>query len=88
MKMKDHHSNCQRRARQIKSDYPEVSYTRRLDIAAKEQGFKHYTSLRKLLILLGPDGTPSSIAIAMAGGHSNDSPYRNVGIAVSIGWTS
>jgi hypothetical protein len=88
MHMKDHLSNCQRRARQIKSDYPESTYTQRLDIAAKEQGFRHFTSLRKLHNLLGSEGTPTEIAIAMVGGHSLECPYGSVDIAVGIGWSS
>lgn len=88
MYMKYHLSNCQRRARQIKSDYPESTYTQRLDIAAKEQGFRHFTSLRKLHDLLGPEGTPTEIAITMAGGHSNECPYKSVGTSVGIGWSS
>lgn len=38
---------CQRRAKQIKRDYPASSYCQRLDIAAKELGFDSYQLLIK-----------------------------------------
>lgn len=36
---------CKRRAKQIKSDYPELSFCQRLDVAAKELGFRSYQHL-------------------------------------------
>jgi hypothetical protein len=38
---------CKRRAKQIKCDYPELSYCQRLDVAAKELGFNSFQSLIK-----------------------------------------
>ncbi|MGL5398146.1 MAG: hypothetical protein ACRDBQ_23210 [Shewanella sp.] len=37
---------CKRRAKQIKADHPNCSYMKRLDIAAKELGFEHFTQLQ------------------------------------------
>ena len=75
MKMQEHLDSCKKRARQIKSDHPSLGYVKRLDIAAKEQGFKHYTSLNSLYELLGANQEPSRAEIAMAGGNANESPY-------------
>lgn len=38
---------CKRRAKQIKREYPELSYCKRLDVVAKELGFNSYQSLIK-----------------------------------------
>ena len=37
---------CKRRAKQIKNDYPENGLCQRMDIAAREMGFKNYNDLR------------------------------------------
>lgn len=37
---------CKKRAKQLKSDYPEKGLCQRMDIAAREMGFKHYNDLR------------------------------------------
>ncbi|MCL1088025.1 hypothetical protein [Shewanella profunda] len=37
---------CKRRAKQIKADYPDCAYMKRLDIAAKEMGFENFTKLQ------------------------------------------
>lgn len=88
MKMQDHLDTCKRRARQIKSDYPDKGYNERLSVAAQEQGFRHYTTLRKLYDLLGPDQTPSRLAITRAGGDASESPYRSVSREFELSWTN
>ncbi|WP_345009461.1 hypothetical protein [Pseudaeromonas paramecii] len=85
--MKDHIESCKRKAHQIKSDYPELSYVKRLDVAAKAQGFKHYTALKKLYDLLGPDKSPSHLAIVEAGGDPALSPYQMVSKRYVDGWS-
>jgi hypothetical protein len=47
MTQKTPKEQCQRRAKQIKNDYPESSYCQRLDIAAKELGFDSYQAFVK-----------------------------------------
>lgn len=88
MLMKDHLNACERKARQIKSDYPDLGLTKRKDVAAKMQGFKHYTSLKKLYELLGPDKSPSRIEIVMAGGNERECPYRSVDSSFVSGWST
>ncbi|HBG31532.1 hypothetical protein [Sinimarinibacterium flocculans] len=88
MNMQQHLDTCKRRAHQIKADHPSLGYMKRLDIAAQEQGFKHYTVLQKLFKLLGPDAAPSRIAIVRAGGNESDSPYRQLTAGVGIAWRS
>ena len=88
MNMKDHLESCERKARQIKSDYPGVGLTKRKDIAAQMQGFKHYTALKKLYELLGPDTSPSRLAIVMAGGDERDCPYRSVNTSFVSKWST
>ena len=39
---------CKRQAKRIKSDYPELGYMQRLDVVAKQMGYKHYTNLVNL----------------------------------------
>ncbi len=46
--MSNHLNRCKRRAKQIKADYPDACYSKRLDIAAKELGFRHYTDLKRI----------------------------------------
>jgi hypothetical protein len=36
---------CKRQAKRIKSDYPELGYMQRLDVVAKQMGFKNYQDL-------------------------------------------
>ncbi len=88
MLMRQHFSDCKRKARQLKSDYPDLSFTKRLDIAAKQQGFKHYTSLVNLLKLLGNDKSPTEIAIVMAGGNSSDCPYQTIQQVTRVTWSN
>lgn len=88
MNMQQHLDTCKRRARQIKADRPDLGYMKRLDIAAQEQGFKHYTALQNLFKLLGPDVAPSRIAIVRAGGNELDSPYMQLTAGVGIAWRS
>ncbi len=88
MLMIQHLSDCKRKARQLKSDYPDYSYVERLDIAAKQQGFKHYTSLVSLLKLLGNDKAPTEIAIVMAGGNSSECPYRSIQNVTKVTWSN
>lgn len=38
---------CKRRAKQIKRDYPDLSFCQRLEVAAKELGFKSFQNLIK-----------------------------------------
>ena len=38
---------CQRRAKQLKHDYPECSYCQRLDLVARDLGFESYQHLIK-----------------------------------------
>lgn len=78
MIIEDHMSLCKRTARRIKSDHPDDSYTKRLDIAAKRQGFKHYTALKKLHDILEPNTAPSRVEILKAGGNPKDCPYTPV----------
>jgi hypothetical protein len=47
MTQKTPKEQCQRRAKQIKNDYPGCSYCQRLNIAAKELGFDNYPALIK-----------------------------------------
>lgn len=46
--MSDYLNRCKRRAKQIKADYPDACHMQRLDIAAKELGFRHYTDLKRI----------------------------------------
>jgi hypothetical protein len=87
MNMQDHSDSCKRQARQLKKDFPQLGYNKRLDLAAQNQGFKHYTSLNNLLKLLGPDKSPSTIQIVLAGGNEKDCPYKTVGSYTSISWS-
>jgi len=88
MNMQKHDDICKRRAKQIKSDYPDIVYTKRLDIAAQEQGFKHYTALRNLYKLIGADKSPSQLEIVLAGGNPEDSPYALIHSSVTVQWGS
>jgi hypothetical protein len=88
MNMKDHLAECERKARQIKSDYPDAGLTKRRDIAAQLQGFGHYTSLKKLYELLGPDKSPSRLEIVMAGGNERECPYRSIDASFVSGWSA
>ncbi len=88
MNMQNHLDSCKRKARQIKQDHPELPFTKRLDIAAQQQGFKHYTSLINLYKLLGKDVSPTEIAIVMARGDQRDCPYRSVGVNIGMSWSS
>ncbi len=36
---------CKRQAKRIKSDYPELGYMQRLDVAAKQMGYRCYADL-------------------------------------------
>jgi hypothetical protein len=85
MRMQEHLNLSKKHARQIKSDYPSLSFVKRLDIAAKKQGFRHYTSLINLYELLGPDREPSRFEIAVVGGNSNESPYRTLSVSITTG---
>lgn len=78
MKMAHRVNATKRKAKQIKSDYPETCYNARLDIAAQINGAKRYTQLHKLQQLLGEDGVPSRIAIVLAGGIASDSIMRTI----------
>jgi hypothetical protein len=40
---------CKRQAKRIKSDYPELGYMQRLDVVAKQMGYRDYTDLISLL---------------------------------------
>jgi hypothetical protein len=86
MNMKEHSDSCKKQARQLKKQYPELVHTKRLDLAAQKQGFKHYTSLNNLLKLLGPDKSPSTIQIISVGGDARDCPYKTVSTNTSITW--
>lgn len=86
MNMIEHSNSCKQQARQLKKQYPELVYNKRLDLAAQKQGFKHYTSLNNLLKLLGPDKSPSTIQIVSAGGDARDCPYKTVSTNTSITW--
>jgi len=88
MNMQQHLDTCKRRAHQMRSDHPSLGYMKRLDYAAQEQGFKHFTALQKLFKILGPDVAPSRIAIVRAGGNESDSPYRQQTSRVDIAWKS
>jgi hypothetical protein len=88
MNMQKHDDICKRRAKQIKSDYPDIIYTKRLDIAAQEQGFKHYTALRNLYKLIGADKSPSQLEIVLAGGNPEDSPYALIHSSATVQWGS
>lgn len=87
MLMSQHLSDCKRKARQLKSDNPDLPFVKRLDIAAKQQGFKHYTSLVNLLKLLGNNKAPTEIAIAIAGGNSSECPYRTIQQVTRVTWS-
>ncbi|MBU2869876.1 hypothetical protein [Colwellia sp. E2M01] len=87
MNMQDHSDSCKRQARQLKKQHPELGYNKRLDLAAKKQGFKHYTSLNNLLKLLGPDKSPSTIQIVSAGGDARECPYKTISTQTSISWS-
>ncbi len=41
---------CKRQAKRIKSDYPELGYMQRLDVVAKQMGYRDYTDLKGLTI--------------------------------------
>lgn len=88
MNMQNHLDSCKRTARQIKKDYPNLPFSKRLDIAAKQQGFKHYNTLIKLYKLLGPDVSPTTIAIVMARGDQSDCPYNLIENRVGVSWSS
>lgn len=47
MKQNTQKELCQRRAKQLKSDYPEYSYCQRLNVVAQDLGFKSYQHLIK-----------------------------------------
>ncbi|WP_421353128.1 hypothetical protein [Aeromonas taiwanensis] len=87
MKMSEHSSLCDERTSQLAYVQPGVKHEELLDLAAQEQGFDDYETLRGLLNLLGPDGVPSELEIAMAGGDSRQSPYLSVSKTVMSGWS-
>lgn len=79
---------CKKRARQLAKAQPGLIHTKALDLAASQLGFQHYTALNKLHKLLGDDGVPSQLSIAMAGGDPRQSPLEPISTSVSIGWSS
>lgn len=78
---------CKKRARQIAKNQRGLIHTKALDLAAQEQGFQHFTALNKLLKLLGEDGVPSQLTIALAGGDSRQSPHLSISTTVGSGWS-
>jgi len=75
MLMSQHMKDCKKEARVMKTSYPELCYVKRLDVAARKQGFSHYTDLRKAYKAIGPDKHPSDIELVMAG-CAVSSPYQ------------
>lgn len=84
MKMIEFVNSCKKRARQLNKEHPNLCYSKRLDLAAKEKGFKHYTSLKNLHKLLGDDQYPSQVAIVGAGGDPDETPYKTLTATVTV----
>ncbi len=85
MKMSEHSRLCDELSHRLADAHPGLKHEDLLDLAAQEQGFEDYTSLHNLLKLLGPEGVPSEIEIAKAGGDSRQSPYLSISTTVGSG---
>lgn len=84
MNMLQYSLACTRKAKQIKSDYPELGLNQRRDIAAKLLGFKHFRSLQKLHKVLGDEGIPSHTSLIKAGIPESESPMRSLRVSAKI----
>ncbi|MGY6037800.1 hypothetical protein [Aeromonas sp. AE23HZ002T15] len=87
MNMSEFARLCEMNADELSETHPNLKHKERLELAARNLGFKHLTSLENLLKLLGPEGVPSEVEILRAGGDPSDTPFKSVGSTVSSGWS-
>lgn len=88
MNMFEYSEACTRKAKQIKSDYPDLGLNQRRDIAAKMLGFKHFRSLQIIHKALDDEGIPSHNTLARAGIQASESPLRELRASAALGWSA